>query len=221
MAGLQGYTEWQRMWPQFIVRRDTDTAVDYLSSYYSVLDDGQPRYTGSRFESMAALNPDPDTLGPADFIAVSMLSVNVPAEAALRLLDRDSQIISRLLGQIPVDQDIVDADPASLGGDSPAGHLWAVLRKARDGLGPTRTSKLLAAKRPRLLPIWDTFVKEATGLDSSDYWAKFQYALSDDNRSLWHWLQGLRPLAQTVPATVSELRILDVLLWMSVKVSSG
>ena len=210
-------SDWRATWPQFIVAKETDTAVVHLQRYYSEGDDGQPRYTGSRFESVAALNPHPDTLGPADFVAVSMLSVTVPGEAALRLLGRDAGEISRLLAQIPDDVDIVDADPAILRVDAPAGQLWALLRRGRDGLGPTTTSKLLAAKRPRLLPIWDSFVEEATGLDTTGYWEKFRYVLSDDDRGLWSWLGDLRAKVPAIPPTVSELRMLDVLLWMSVK----
>ena len=217
MTEALSYTEWRQTWPRFIVAKGTETAVVHLERYYSERDDGQPSFTGSRFESVAALNPAPDTLGPADFVAVSMLSVTVPAEAALRLMGRDAAEISRLLAQIPADLDIVDADPAWLRGDSPAGQLWALLRQSRDGLGPTTTSKLLAAKRPRLLPIWDSLVEEATGSDTNGLWEKFRYVLTDDDRGLWDWLRGLRAEVPTVPATVSELRMLDVLLWMSVK----
>ena len=216
MTGQQSDPQWRRAWPDVIVRTQTDTAVDHLQRYYAVDADGHPSYTGSRFESMAALNTDPNTIGPADFLAASMLSVNVPAEAAIRLLDRDAAIVSRLLDEIPTDVDIVDVDPSLLGGDSPAGQLWDVLRRGRDGLGPTTTSKLLAAKRPRLLPIWDSFVEQATGLDTIDYWRKFQYVLADDQRAVWTWLGGLRSLAPNVPEHIPKLRILDVLLWMSV-----
>lgn len=90
MADSLSHTEWRHTWAGFIVATDTQTAVVHLERYYSEDDDGQPSYTGSRFESVAALNPDPDALGPADFVAVSMLSVTVPAEAALRLMGRDA-----------------------------------------------------------------------------------------------------------------------------------
>jgi hypothetical protein len=139
------YPEWRQSWPGMIAQTQTDAAVDCLQRYYALDGRGRPRFTGSRFEEMAALNADPNTLGPADFLAVSMLSVNVPAEAAIRLLGRDAALISELLGQLPSDVDIVDVDPQILGGDSPAGRLWDALRQARDGLGPTTTSKLLAA----------------------------------------------------------------------------
>jgi Family of unknown function (DUF6308) len=210
------YPDWWRVWPEVVVRTQTEIAVDCLKRYYAMHGD-EPRYTGSRFESMAALNPDPNTLAPADFLAVSMLSVDVPAEAAIRLLERDAATVSRLLLEIPVDVDIVDVDPEMLDADSPAGQLWDVLRRGRDGLGPTTTSKLLAAKRPRLLPIWDSFVEHATGLSTVGYWRKFQYVLADEQRFVWEWLGELRSLATSIPKSTPELRILDVILWMSVE----
>ena len=217
MADALSYAEWRQKWPGFIVAKDTKTAVAHLEGYYAEDDDGLPSFTGSRFESVAGLNADPNTIGPADVVAVSMLSVTVPAEAALRLMGRAAAEISRRLAEIPVDVDIIDADPAVLSGDSPAGQLWDLLRGGRDGLGPTTTSKLLAAKRPRLLPIWDSFVQEATGLDTVGYWEKFRYVLTDDDRGVWNWLGDLRAEVPALPATVSQLRMLDLLLWMSVK----
>jgi hypothetical protein len=217
MAGRHNYTDWRRSWPDLIVHTETETAVDYLQQYYSVYEDGQPCYTGSRFESMAERNSDPNTLGPEDFLAVSMLSVNVPAVAAIRILGPDAVHVSELLMQIPDDLDIIDAEEEMLGAQSPAGQLWDVLRRGRDGLGPTTTSKLLAAKRPRLLPIWDNFVEQATGLGTIGYWLKFRYVLAEDEGHVWDWLRELRSLASNLPFDVSELRILDVLLWMSVE----
>ena len=216
MTTRQDYSGWRRSWPDVVVNCDTDGALKSLNDYYAVDDEGLPRYTGARFEAMAAMNTDPDTLGPEDFLAVSMLSVTVPAKAAIRLLDRDAEAIRRLLCQIPDDLDIVDADPRMLESESPAGQLWQVLRRGRDGLGRTTTSKLLAAKRPRLLSIWDSFVQQATGLDTIDYWSKFRFVLDEDERRVWNWLSQLRSVATNVPKTVSELRVLDVLLWMSV-----
>ncbi|WP_445161439.1 DUF6308 family protein [Mycobacterium sp. Dal123C01] len=217
MTEKRSYPEWRQSWPTMIVQTQTDAAVNCLQRYYAVDDTGNPRFTGARFEEMASLNADPNTLGPADFLAVSMLSVSVPAEAAIRLLGRDAALVSELLSQLPVDVDMVDVDPKMFGGDSPAGRLWDLLRQARDGLGPTTTSKLLAAKRPRLLPIWDSFVEQATGLGAVGSWWRFQYVLNDEDRLIWAWLGELRQLASNVPGSIPGLRILDVLLWMSVE----
>jgi len=70
---------------------------------------------------------------------VSMLSVNVPPEAAIRLLESDAAGIGMLLKQIPVGCDIVDVDPEVLRSESAAGRLWDLLREAaRMGLDGQR-----------------------------------------------------------------------------------
>ena len=74
----------------------------------------------------------------------------------------------------------------------------------------------MAAKRPRLIPIWDSFVGQATGLDKTGYWRQFQIVLLADDRRIWDWLGALSAELDHLPIVVSRLRILDVLLWMSV-----
>lgn len=210
------YAEWRQRWPALIVERRTQEAAELLQRYYATTSKGAPAYSGSQFEAMAALNTDPYSIGPADFIAAAMLSVDIPAQAAIRLLVRDAAEITDLLKQIPADRDIIDIDPDELTSGSAASELWRVLRRGTDGMGRTRTSKLIAAKRPRLIPIWDSFVERATGLDTSDYWCQFQSVLTADDHAVWTRLTDVRELASNVPDGVSNLRILDVLLWMTV-----
>lgn len=218
-ADLSGeYTEWRSRWPRVVTKRDTATAQGLLERYFAIREDGTPCYTGSQFEALARLNPDPNELGPADLVAVSTLSVQIPGRAAIRLLDLSHAAhIHRLLSDIPTDVDIVDIEPEALTGDSAASQLWKLLRAGRDGIGRTKTSKLLAAKRPRLLPIWDSFVEEATGLDTSDCWRKFQTVLRADDKAIWHWLTTLKREVSVLPAEVTPLRVLDILLWKSVE----
>jgi hypothetical protein len=213
---VSSYAEWRHRWPALVVERRTEEAAELLQRYYATTYSGAPAYSGSQFEAMAALNTDPYSIGPADFIAAAMLSVDIPARAAIRLLGRDAAEISDLLTQIPVDRDIIDIDADELLSGSAASKLWSVLRRGTDGMGRTRTSKLIAAKRPRLIPIWDSFVERATGLDTSDYWRQFQSVLTDDDHAVWTWLTDLRDVAANVPNGVSNLRTLDVLLWMTV-----
>jgi hypothetical protein len=97
MAHRLSDPEWRQSWPQVIARTRTDTAVEYLQRYYAVLPGGKSCYTGSRFEAMAPLKGDPNALGPEDFVAVSMLSVDVLAEAAIRLLRPDAGRVADLL----------------------------------------------------------------------------------------------------------------------------
>ncbi len=215
------YTAWRKDWPKAVVDCDTSTALKLLNDYYENRPDGTPSYTGARFEAIAALNPDPYTLGPADFVAVSLLSVTVPKEAVVRLLRSDTQAdISKLLRQIPPEVDLVNCDPNDLTSTSPAGQLWTLLRFGRDGVGPTTTSKLIAAKRPQQFPIWDSFVEQATRMDTIDYWWKFQTVLLDRDRRIWRWLGELKTQASCLPEEISTLRVLDVLLWMLVETGS-
>jgi hypothetical protein len=212
------YSEWRTRWPSVVVERDTETAQGLLERYYAVRKDGTPGYTGSRFEAIASLNSDPNTLGPADLVAVSALSVNIPSRAAIRLLDEsNASRISGLLRMIPSDVHIVDIKPEDLAGNCAANQLWTELRSGRDGIGRTRASKLLASKRPRLIPIWDSFVESATGLDTTDYWRKFQIVLRADDAAIWRWLKQLKHDVAAIPAEVTPLRVLDVLLWKSIE----
>lgn len=216
------YTEWRTSWPQVVTNCDTQTAIGLVHDYYSVMPNGRQKYSGSRFEAIAARNTDPDCLDTADFVAVSTLSVDVPGDAALRLLStQTAREISRLLSQIP-HCDIVDVEPDQLApGRGPASELWRVLKgdqeSGKDGIGKTTASKLMAAKRPKLIPIWDSFVQQATGLGTDDYWRQFQTVLVADDRRIWKWLESIRAQVPELPDNVSTLRILDVILWMLVK----
>lgn len=203
--------QWRDAWPSFIVRTDTEQARALLDRYFGLQEGGLPLYTGAAFERFVDAE-HPDIITEKDLVAITMLSVHVPARAAIRLLDTDRERISELLAAIPSDLDIVDAQPVDLGSTSPAGRLWGVLRTGRDGLGPTKTSKLLAAKRPRLLPVWDRLVGEATAMGTRDHWATFQSVLTADDRRIWDWLVGLTQEHDGMHG-VTPLRALDVLLW--------
>lgn len=185
----------------------------HLVDYYSLSAAG-PHFSGSRFESFGE-NPW-NRIVADDLVAVSLLGVDIPAHAALRFLERDAGTISWWLSQVPVDVDLHRSAETDIERGSPGWELWDVLRRGlvdrnRDGLGQVRTSKLLARKRPRLLPVWDRYVKSELGVrGTTDHWSSVRGWLSDERVRT---LDELRVEAR-VPAHVSTLRILDVLLWM-------
>lgn len=121
---------------------------------------------------------------------------------------------TELLRQIPDYIDIWDAG-AVLAPDGALWRLWDLLAQgswpksvAGNGMGRTRLSKLLAAKRPRLVPIVDSVVSTLLP-PTSNYWESFRHALSDTE------------LRTTIgdasspggPPAISFLRRLDVALW--------
>jgi hypothetical protein len=142
---------------------DRSRCLTLLKDYFSPLDlTGRQGYTGSRFELLSAGGDRPevaDKFVADDLVAVSLLSVNVPARAALYLLNDPSGSLRSALRMIPTDVELVDAEDSHL---AAADQLWYQLRSLHD-VGRTTTSKLAARKRPRLVPVQDSVTMTALG----------------------------------------------------------
>jgi hypothetical protein len=196
-----------------VLAGDIEPAVHLLSHYvHDKLSNGGPAFTGSRFESFASAR-DPNNLGAEDLLALAMLGVNVPGAATLRILENDAADISGLLAAIPTDVDLADAGEETIGRDSPAWVLWRLL----DGyynVGDTLTSKLMARKRPRLIPIQDSVVKAAVDLGhNGDLWSGLRELLTVDGRALETKLRQIRSAAG-MAGRFSDLRVFDIVVWM-------
>jgi Family of unknown function (DUF6308) len=93
----------------------------------------------------------------------------------------------------------------------PAWRLWDELRTLRE-VDRVIASKLLARKRPRLIPIYDRVVKTVTGGDRN-FWVPLCQALQVDDQAMHHRLLRLHREAG-LPHEVSPLRVFDVIAWM-------
>ncbi|MEU8842011.1 DUF6308 family protein [Streptomyces roseus] len=173
-------------------------------------------FTGSRFEHLAGggdRSEIADRVTAEDLVAVQTLSVTVPAPVALDILEgRLGVQLSGLLHAIPTDIDMVDADASVLADGSPADQAWSLLCD-RHGVNWVIAGKVLARKRPRLLPVYDRIVRCAVGRPPS-FWLALHTALREDDAALHRGLLALRQVAG-VPETVSALRVCDVAVWMS------
>ncbi|MFD9123168.1 DUF6308 family protein [Streptomyces bottropensis] len=107
------------------------------------------------------------------------------------------------------DIDMVEA--ADLAEGAPAHTAWRVLCD-QPGVGWVTAGKLLTRKRPRLLPVYDQVVRCVLGRPKS-FWLDLHGALRADNHALHRELMALRQSAY-LPATVSALRVCDVVLWI-------
>ena len=67
----------------------------------------------------------------------------------------------------------------------------------------------MAAKRPRLIPVFDNEVKRALNPPSGRFWVTMYDQLCDEGRR-----QKIAAVCCTAPAEVSLLRRIDVALWM-------
>ncbi|MBQ0850198.1 hypothetical protein J8N05_18545 [Streptomyces sp. BH-SS-21] len=193
-----------------------ERVVDDLRRYFGIgLPSGVVAFTGSRFEHLAGGGDRPevaDRVTAEDLVAVQTLSVTVPASVALDILEGPlGARLSGLLHAIPTDINMVDADADVVADDSPADQAWHLLRDQPD-VGWVIAGKLLARKRPRLLPVYDRVVRCAVGRPSS-FWLALHTALRENDVALHRQLLELRQVAG-VPETVSVLRVCDVAVWM-------
>ncbi|TMV00092.1 DUF6308 family protein [Streptomyces sp. DASNCL29] len=195
---------------------DPQAVVD-LRRYFGIgLPPGTVPLTGSRFEHLAGGGDCPevaDRITAEDLIAVQTLSVTVPAPVALDILEgRLGARLSGLLQAIPRDIDMVDADAVVVADGSPSDRAWSLLCE-QYGLSWVIAGKVLARKRPRLLPVYDRVVRCAVGRPPS-FWLALHAALREDDAALHRRLLELRQVAG-VPETVSALRVCDVAVWMN------
>lgn len=199
--------EWQ---PLDKLLADRARCIALLEDYFSPLDiTGREGYTGSRFESLSGGGDRPDVADKFvadDLVAVSLLSVNVPARAALYLLDDATGSLNAALRAIPTDIELVEAEDNHI---AAADQLWYEVRSLHD-VGRTTTSKLVARKRPRLVPVQDAVTMAALGEPT-----RFTKPLREKLRAGLH--QKLIEIRQqsAIPAQVAAIRVLDVLLWMA------
>jgi hypothetical protein len=188
-------------------------SVNALARYFT--DD--PRhgglFPGRRFERFAGGGDAADVryrFTAADVLAVGLLNNRENlAGLALDVLETRREEMDTLLAAIPcaatheVEYEILDEN-------SPARQLWAVLRSCGGGNRWASSAKLLARKRPHLLPVIDKRVKQALGID--DVW-RCLWTWFDDDPSRTSAVAQLRAEAGGIE-DISLLRCVDAVLWL-------
>lgn len=206
--------------PEILDERHVSEAGALVRRYYTPVQGSKVPRTGTRFDDWGGggdSSSNVNRIVADDLVAVSFLSVDIRGRAAIGLLETYADEVSGLLETIPADMDLWDADIDGLNSpDSPASELWALLRGWKYGswhVGPTRASKIMARKRPRLIPIFDSVVRPVMGLkDSGGSWTAWHAALTDGS-GLPERLEQIRREADA-PQSISALRVMDIILWM-------
>lgn len=198
--------------PHALMDADDASALALLECYYGTGEHAHHGpFTGAWFDtwdSSGTRAADANRFTADDLVAVTFLSVSIPAPAARQLLHTRADVFAELLTELGPDRDLVEEkDPWD---DDWAGwRLWSEL-DALPRVGPTMASKLYARKRPRLRPVYDTVVAGVIGM--TRLWEPLRAQLQADP-DLHPRLEGLRELAQ-LPEEVPALRVFDVLAWM-------
>jgi hypothetical protein len=190
-----------------------EIARQAIASYFSTDGDG---FTGSQFEHLVD-RVHPNVVTANDIVAITMLGVTFPARPSRWLLGPEGRAqVSALLSQVPTEVEIWEPEAESLLAEGgPLWMLWDLLKQCRwpeprrgNGLGgKTKRSKLLHAKRPRLVPIFDQVVERLLP-HVGDYWVAFSYALRDPARR-----ETVEHATADAPPQLSLLRRVDVVLW--------
>ncbi|SBT44558.1 DUF6308 family protein [Micromonospora narathiwatensis] len=172
-------------------------------------------FTGSQFEALGgspkALHRD--AVVAEDLIAVELLNARVPPGVALDLLQGDlGQRISDELRKIPIGVDLSDESARTYIEDGgPAELAWRLLTN-RHGVNKAIAGKLLARKRPRLIPVYDSVVACALR-GRPGFWLWLHEQLRAEDLLMTRMLRKLR-VEGDVPTHVSDIRIFDIVFWM-------
>lgn len=187
-------------------------AQNALRLYFEPLSGKNGGFTGGRWDTFERPDRSPNRFTAEDVVACALLATPIRGRAAHDLLQDRAGRFSGLLEKIDPDQDFVDIEVDSDPIYTAMNELYDELKKLPD-VGRTRTTKLMARKRPRLVPILDNVVvAHAFPTGCGDRWAALHAALRANDRRLWNWLKELTATLEL--GSVSVLRVFDVLTWM-------
>jgi hypothetical protein len=186
---------------------DQVLAAPRTSSLVARALDPEAGHAGSTFD---LLQPnDPDAVGPADLLAASLVGAPPSALAVRHLLDpATARRLTARLRAVPPDADLWSARTRAL---DEAADLWTLLQGA-DGFGPVRATKLLARKRPHLVPLLDPAGAVLLELPAGAHWATLRAVLGDAGRR--ERVEALRPPGSD--ERLPLLRLFDLAVWTAV-----
>ncbi len=197
------------------LRVGTDEAVAHLTRYLA------GGYMGGAFETYGT--NDPTAISGDDLLAVTMLSIHIRPHSKAAIsptgilrLETSSKQIELLLTELPTDRDLHTLDDvefdAWLGPGSAGDALYSVVRRQAH-LPRVATHKVLARKRPRLMPIRDTIVEEALGMSTTPAWWRPWWETVHSDEEIVARLGTIRHLAGA--RHLSLLRAADIVVWMN------
>ncbi len=187
-----------------LVEADGSYAKSSLEAYFF-----KYAFTGSSFETFRG--NDPDNFTAEDIVAVAMLSVNIPPAASRWILGDGQKTLNLLLQEIDKTLSI-DSPMANLTKGGTAWNLWKEVHGLW-GIGETKASKLLAAKRPFLFPIYDQHVAKALQLSPDNYWQPWQKFMCSENGQ--KSTKIVKQMADSLDKpNLSPLRLFDIVIWM-------
>jgi hypothetical protein len=204
------------------LRNDENFAVGLVKRYLAKDPTDHAIYSGAYFERIGG-GGDREAIAnqftAEDLLAVTMLSVRIEGHHALEILCYQADTLNGLLSKIPCRMDLQDPKAAAhIVQGGPAWTLWEAIcdiepRPERNRIGPVAAGKLLARKRPRLLPVYDSRIKQVLRRPHTDN--KWWHDLHDQLTTDPGFVQELESVRRRAGADhMSLLRVFDVMCWM-------
>lgn len=177
---------------------------------------------GRHFDDLGHGEETPNVITATDLLAVSFLSVNVPPRATWSIIETRSSELTSVLADIPASMPIEDqkCESSTYASTSALQKLWNLLRRDEAGhlwkMGPTTVSKVIARKRPGLVPIQDSVVMRELRAEDATYWDMWWQAMHLEIDGQMVVIEFTKSLREKVPeaSQLSLLRVLDIVIWM-------
>jgi hypothetical protein len=184
---------------------------DHVDQAKEDLDDYYTNYTGRFFEDFSACGA-PDAFDANDLVACAALSTPIEGMALDALWTRIEDLNTTLTRCPARHVSLTDVDHTS---DEYIAltDLYEMIR-AIPGMGKVRTSKLLASKRPALVPIRDRHVEAILGAGDT-WWEPWRQLLRHPD--ITALVERATPGANDRATNATLLRRLDVILWKEAK----
>jgi hypothetical protein len=171
---------------------------------------GRPQFTGSQFNSWASGGlREPNAVTVDDILAVQFLSMRPYSQTLWDLAHGKRPAIEAALACVPTGVSLWDDDGDRVEAALVAADKAYAAIKTVDGAGWVTAAKLLARKRPNLVPVQDRVIFKAIGADT--FWRPLRNWLrADDNLDRLH---QIRDQAGATPDQVPTLRVFDIVIW--------
>jgi hypothetical protein len=170
-------------------------------------------YAADTFNTMGV--NEPDAIGADDLLAVHLLDIDIDPRTVRAILDDEALrgFIAEKLGSIS--SDIAIWHKGAERCHDVAEELWKELTDV-PGVGAIIAGKILARKRPRLIPIYDKRIRRYLDPPAGRFWETLRLALRQDNLPA-KIEEALRPdflQGDVIESQVTTIRLLDVAIWM-------
>lgn len=185
-------------------RLRADLAVPRMAKLVTAYFDPAGPFAGWSFDTIGANQANEVTCD--DLLAVSLLDISWDPRAVRRLLYEQAATVAGFLARIGPDTALWEAATEEL---RAADELWPVLC-GLPGVQDAVASKLMARKRPHLVPITDSVIVTAVGTPGST-WPTLRRCFQDPE-----FRDDIEELRDQCPEArdASLLRVFDVAIWM-------